>query len=186
LRVWGFLCTALGAAMLGVGAILSWANVTIGIRGTTRSAATTAPGIDLPEGKVALAAALVALVAVVAMRLVESAVARRAWGVAIAAAGLIGGAAVLEALMRSQERIGGLIVGQKIAQLSGGRSLPPVVQQHLTDLANAATHIDLQPAIYIALFGAVLVLIGGILGLLWTPEPAPHATPPPDAAASGS
>jgi hypothetical protein len=68
LRAAGFLLTAVGGFLIGLGAVGVW--LTVGIPG--ESAHTSIRGTDLPDGRVALVCAVLVLVSVVASRLVRS------------------------------------------------------------------------------------------------------------------
>jgi hypothetical protein len=97
LRAAGFLLTAVGGFLIGLGAVGVW--LTVGIPG--ESAHTSIRGTDLPDGRVALVCAVLVLVSVVASRLVRSRRARvtlaglalvaalvaAGWGIAFLAAG---------------------------------------------------------------------------------------------------
>jgi hypothetical protein len=97
LRAAGFLLTAVGGFLIGLGAVGVW--LTVGIPG--ESAHTSIRGTDLPDGRVALICGVLVLVSVVTSRLVRSRRARvtlaslalvaalvaAGWGIAFLAAG---------------------------------------------------------------------------------------------------
>jgi hypothetical protein len=68
LRAAGFLLTAVGGFLIGLGAVGVW--LTVGIPG--ESAHTSIRGTDLPDGRVAFVSAVLVLVSVVTSRLVRS------------------------------------------------------------------------------------------------------------------
>src|SRR3989337_1721714 len=77
LRLAGFLTLAAGGAMLGIGAIRTWGSVGLSAEvAPTGAVAGAIPGIDVGEGKLALAAAAVVLIGILALRLTRSAATR--------------------------------------------------------------------------------------------------------------
>ncbi|HXF36562.1 MAG TPA: hypothetical protein VNO17_05200, partial [Actinomycetota bacterium] len=99
LRLASFLLTAGGGLAAGLGALLPWAVLAYPGFGPSE-----VPGVDLWEGRVALACALAVLVAIPASRLVGR---RPAWGALILAAGLLAGAMATAALAGGADRLAG-------------------------------------------------------------------------------
>src|SRR5687768_206505 len=83
LRAIGFLVTVGGALAAGIGAMLTW--VSVSLPGTIP---VMYIGVDLVEGTIALALAVVALVAVLASRIAATGSARRGAAVVVMVAGI--------------------------------------------------------------------------------------------------
>jgi hypothetical protein len=89
IRLWGFLFLVAGAIVTGLGAVLDWAI--LGFPGDEQGTLDVAvKGVDVWEGKVVLASAALALVGMLAMRLVERTGTRRAIAFGIATLGVPG------------------------------------------------------------------------------------------------
>ncbi len=166
LRVAGFLTTALGALLAGIGGVLTW--VTVGIEGQGQLD-TRSPGIDLVDGVVVLAAAGAMLIAVLASRLAGTRTARRVAAVVCLVAGLVvmatAGAFLLTANTRfdpvsSDELIGAIAMDTGVPIAEVREQLDAI----LTDLGGF-TEIGLGPSV--ALLGGLLGAVGGVLILAW-------------------
>jgi hypothetical protein len=167
LRVAGFLVTALGALLIGIGATLTW--VTVGVEAAA-SVDSVTKGLDIWDGRVVLACAIVMLIAVLATRLAESSMVRRGAAIAVIVFGLIAigvaGAFVLTATSRfdpvDDERLAAVIAdaaGIPVDQVSA--TLGEVV-----DELGAFTDVGLGP--FLAIVGGLAGAVGGVLVLRWT------------------
>ena len=136
LRLVGFLLAVIGALLVGVGSVMTWA--TVGIR--PENIHTDIPGVDLPDGKVALACAVVMLVGTLATRIVRSGRAAAVWAALVIGAGAIALA------------VGGAFLILGLDRGAVNASLPP---EEFWDVVGAFHELGI---------GAVLVLVGGILG----------------------
>ena len=81
LRLWGFLLTVVGGALMAFGSIGDWAAVSLG--GSTENAVPT-KGIDLWQGKVTVLLGVLIIVGILALRFVRperrnAARRRRSW-----------------------------------------------------------------------------------------------------------
>ena len=164
LRLAGFLLAVIGALLVGLGSLTTWATVGV----VAENVHTEIPGVDLPDGVAVLVCAVVLLVGTLATRMVRSSRAAAAWSAFVIAAGAIalaiGGAFLVTGLDRSD------VVA----------SLPP---EETWEVAGVLRELGT---------GAVLVLIGGILGvcggiasLAWAMrgrEASPADDPAPEAA----
>src|SRR2546428_6022022 len=89
LRVWGFLLAVGGGAAVAVGALLPW--VSVGLRSDRNGVLTsTSRGVDFRSGKLCLALGVAAILALVVLRVVRSANARRLIAIGVVMAGLGG------------------------------------------------------------------------------------------------
>ncbi|MEX0753810.1 MAG: hypothetical protein WD206_00740 [Actinomycetota bacterium] len=168
LRLWGFLVTILGGTLLGVGAILSWASVEIGSVGGAFPAEPV-PGIDVLAGKIALGAAILALLGIPAMRQALTHRGRRAWAIAIIILGLVGGGLALWSGLAPDTRLDDGVnqaledAAQPIADQTG---LP--VDQVVERLQEVAvTTVTVEPGLWLTVAGGALAVAGGVLGLVW-------------------
>jgi hypothetical protein len=136
LRLVGFLLAVVGALLVGVGSMMTWA--TVGIR--PENIHTDIPGVDLIDGKVALACAVVMLVGTLATRIVRSGRAAAVWAALVIGAGAIALA------------VGGAFLVLGLDRAAVNASLPP---EEFWDVVGAFHELGI---------GAVLVVLGGILG----------------------
>jgi hypothetical protein len=184
LRLLGFLCLVAGALLAGLGAALTWA--TVGFPNDAAHVADVAvKGVDVWEGIVVLAIAAAALVALIVMRVLASAVVRAVLSVGLAVGGLVvAGIAIID-LTTARDRFGGGgeldRIATKMAVLLG----QPVdaVRSLLQKNFGAALRVEIGPGPWMALAGGVLLVIAGALSLAWTRERArATAATEPDAA----
>jgi hypothetical protein len=168
IRLWGFLCLAAGGLLLGLGATRTWA--TIGFPGDAKGVVDVqVAGTDVWEGVVVLAAGVVTLVGMIAMRLLVSPRARRAVAVTIVTLGIVACALVTFDLVRLEDRFGGSAGLDQIAASIAGQLDLPVddVLAQLQEQFGNQLRVDAGPGIWIALAGGVLTVAGGILSMSW-------------------
>jgi hypothetical protein len=146
LRAAGFLCAALGALLAGVATMLTWITEATNQPVVVQ---TTYKGVDLLDGKVALALAVVVLVAILASRVGAGPGARRGAAiiVVICSFSLIGlsGAAVVTASSRFVQpvKVGAgpwLALAGGVLALAGG-----IMTLAWASAANPASDAELQP-----------------------------------------
>jgi hypothetical protein len=155
LRAIGFLVTVAGALAAGIGAMLTWVSVSL---------PSTIPvvyiGVDLVEGTIALALAVVALVAVLASRIAATGSARRGAAVLVVIAGIaivaIAGGEALTAPQRFRD--------DAIADVTG------TFGDELIDTAafEAALDVRLGTGLWLTLVGGLATVGGGLVTLAWT------------------
>ena len=147
LRVAGFLSTAIGGAMMGIGSLMLWVTIhdPHDVKGVLDL---VYKGIDTRNGKMALAAAAVLLVGVMILRVVRSGSARKVVAIAMIAAA-VGGLAYTVAFL--------VDAGQRY-------------------LGNPGYTAKLGIGVLITLAGAVVGLLGAILDLAWAVSPQPAST----------
>lgn len=178
LRLAGFVATALGGLIVGLGATRDWA--TVGFPGDARGALDVAvKGIDVWEGKVALFAGLGILVVVVAMRLVASASARRAAAGLIVVLGLVAGALAAWDAAGPEARLGGAESFDRAARIISQRvGLPfATILRQLQTQFGRQLRLDLGVGVWLTILGAAVAVAGGVLGLVWAGRTAPAVEP---------
>ena len=159
LRLIQFAFTALGGLLMGMGALLTWATVSLGpkIEGVETK------GIDTTEGKIVLGLAVLVLLSIPVLRMASSSGARRALVAFVLLASLAAGALTAWDIAAKDDRLGLPALDEKQREVAETSGLPlPGIKQ-----LQALTFVDLKPGIYVALGGAVLGVIGGALGLAW-------------------
>jgi hypothetical protein len=172
LRAIGFLVTVGGALAAGVGAMLTW--VSVSLPGTIP---VVYLGVDLIEGTIALALAVVVLLAVLASRIARTGSARRGAAVVVIVAGIalvaIAGGDALTAPGRLRD--------DAVADVTGAFG------DELVDTAafEAALEVQLGAGLWLTLVGGLATTVGGLVTLAWTSRrgPEPHdgpAEPRPD------
>lgn len=163
LRLWGFLLTVLGGALLAFGAISDWAVVTLG--GSSQSAVPT-KGIDLWQGSVALALGVLIIAGVLALRFVRPR-RRTAVAVVLIALGIVALALALWCVVAIDRLVPGeqTLVDTVAAQLA----IPQAEARELVQRATAAAGIDVevQAGLWITLAGALVATAGGLVDLAW-------------------
>jgi hypothetical protein len=171
LRVAGFLVTALGGLLLGLGALGEWAVV--GFPGDAAgNLDASVHGSDLWEGKLALAAGVLALIGVLLMRRVKSRPQRRL-GIGIMLLGLVGALVAAETWIRSGSRFAGTdAITKNIENVARalaakvGRPFPEVLAQVQAEIERQL-RIDVKLGLPLTIIGGVLCLAGGALGVAW-------------------
>jgi hypothetical protein len=167
LRFLGFLFTAVGGLLIAWGAISDWGTVVF--LGSFPDSAT--PGVDLPEGKVALALGVLMLVAIVVMRIVSTTGARRAVALVICVAAGLALAIGVTDVVRADTRFGGYSVDQ-IAQAHADVDHIPLDQARRDVQSELALNgsVDLGIGLWLVIAGGAIGLVGGLLDLAWVGE----------------
>src|SRR5438045_3314711 len=119
LRLAGFIATALGAVLIAVGSLQTW--VTISLAGGSLSSPT--PGTDLVDGKVTLAAGLVLLVGILALR-VAAGGARRLIAILLVVAALLALAIGVNDAVRLKSRFQPIAVDRIAIAVARDHGLP--------------------------------------------------------------
>jgi hypothetical protein len=157
LRAGGFLLIAVGAVLMGVGAIATW--ITVGI--PNESDHSSFRGTELPDGRVVLACALMVLIAIVTSRLVRSRRVRYGLALVTGVAGLLSAVLAFSFIRSGRDR----------AQVLDALGIP----RELWD--RFGVFRDLGVGVYFALVGGILCLAGAILTLRWV-QRLPRDTSP--------
>jgi len=172
LRLWGFLATAAGTLVAGIGATLDWA--VIGFPGDERGTLDVAvKGTDVWEGKVALAAAVLALVLTLVLRLPSSADARRALALAVVTLGALSMALAISVAVRPTPRFAGTQGLDQIAtDVSDQLGIPVAeVEAQLHERYGDQLSVDRGTGLWVTIAGGLFVVVGGSLSLAWARGP---------------
>jgi hypothetical protein len=180
LRLVGFLVVAAGSVAAGVGATRAWALV--GFPGDVLGTADVPThGTDVWEGLVVLLGAAVALFALLAMRVAGSDRARRVLAIAIVGIGIVCVALPVSDALRAEDRFGGKEgLDRMISALAEQSDLPEEAVRELTEQFESQLRVDVEPGLWLAAAGGLLLVAGGALGLAWTRRrrPVPAAMEP--------
>jgi hypothetical protein len=166
LRLAGFLVTATGALLAGVGATLTW--VTVGIE-VAEQISTVTKGTDVWDGVVVLICALVMLVAVLATRMATSSRLRRAAATLVIGAGFIAFSVAGAFAMTASSRFEPVADDTLIAAIARAAEVPEdqirATIDDVIDEVGAFTRVG--PGPYLAIAGGLAGVIGGVLVLSW-------------------
>ncbi|MDP9295530.1 MAG: hypothetical protein M3O88_02390 [Actinomycetota bacterium] len=164
LRFASFVTTSVGGALVGLGSLLTWAEVGVNIPGANGSGlSSNVHGVDTAEGKIALVLGFVLLVGGVAMRALTAKGLARVVGWLVVISSLIAaGIGVLD-IVRADHAfdLGAEATAHRIADTTG---LP--FQDILARMDRFQT-VDVKLGLYVVIVGGVIGLIGGLLGLAW-------------------
>jgi hypothetical protein len=167
LRLGGFALTVLGAALLGFACTRPW--VTVGLEGDEGGVLSQRfPGLDLWQGKVALACAVVLLVGVLLIRSRRSPRSGRTVAVVMIVAGVVAiGVTAFVAVggpsMLKDEAVDGMV---DAAAAAAGISHAAAAAQ-VDALVDVGVDSSAQTGVFVAIAGAVIATIGAVLGLAW-------------------
>ena len=165
LRLWGFLLTVLGGALMAFGSIGNWAAVALG--GSTENAVPT-KGIDLWQGKVTVVIGALIVVGILALRFVRPE--RR---------NLLAGGIVVLAVLGAGISIWCLVALESIVRDTGIDALVEYVstqlglttaearQEVLAALGATGVDIQAQVSLWVTLIGSLLAVAGGVVDLAW-------------------
>jgi hypothetical protein len=185
LRLWGFLLTVLGGALIAFGSIGNWAAISLG--GSSEGAIPT-KGIDVWHGKATLILGVLIVIAILALRFVRPE-RRKAIAIAIVVAGLAALALGLWVLLalKSVMRDPGV---DELAKTYGR-------QQVLQTMSREGIAVKAQTGLWMTVAGGVLATAGGFVDLAWVrqkkiagnaidPDTLPAETDAADADETGS
>ncbi|MGZ5298430.1 MAG: hypothetical protein ACXWEJ_03600 [Actinomycetota bacterium] len=155
LRLWGFLLTVLGGALVAFGSIGNWAAISLG---NSIENAIPTKGIDVWQGTATLILGVLIVIGILALRFVRPE-RRNAMAIAIVVAGLAAlalGLWVLVAL-KSVVRDTGV---DELAKLYGR-------QQVLKTMSTQGIAVKAQVGLWMTVAGGVLATAGGSVDLAW-------------------
>jgi hypothetical protein len=165
LRLWGFLLTVIGGALVAFGSIGTWAAVTLG--GTTEGAVPT-KGIDVWQGKLTLVLGALLVVGILALRFVAPH-RRRAVAVAI----VLVAAAALAVAVWCAVALSSVVHDTGVDQLITlvatqlHLSTAEATRQVTAALGRVGIDVKAQSGLWVTVAGAVIALAGGIVDLAW-------------------
>lgn len=160
LRSAGFVCAAVGALLAGVGGLLPW--VTTALSGVPSELSPTYVGIDLPDGIVVMALAVVMLVATLMTRAGTGNVARRGMATVVIVSSFlvvgVAGASIVTADGRFKSTAVDDVVDDFTPQEATGEQ-----RARIEDLLE----LRIGPGPWLALLGGAIGAVGGVLTLAW-------------------
>ena len=162
MRLAGFGLTAFGGLLAGVGALMPW--IISSLTGFPDGLSPTYYGIDLPDGLVVLAAAVVVLVGLAITRLTSSRRARRLAAGTIIGASFVAFAVAGLAALTAAGRFEPVAVDDVLADLDPSGDATAVQRAQVEELVE--TRLATGP--FVVLAGSVLGLAGGLLVISWT------------------
>lgn len=165
LRLWGFLLTVIGGALVAFGSIGDWAAVSLG--GDVDNAVPT-KGIDLWQGMVTVALGALIVIAILALRFVRPG-RRAALAVAIVGLGAVALAVSVWCLLALDSVVADTgvdaLVEAVVAQL--GMAEPRARELVAQALGSAGIEVRAQPGLWLVATGAGLATIGGMVDVAW-------------------
>jgi Tryptophan-associated transmembrane protein (Trp_oprn_chp) len=159
MRLAGFGLTALGGLLIGVGALMPW--IRSGLEDAPDELSLTYYGIDVLDGRIALAAAVVVLAGLAVARFAASPKPRRDAALAVIAGGVVALAVAGAAVLTAAERFESSAVEDIMATLPSGTA------QELRDEVEELVEATLAPGPFAVLGGGILAVVGGGLLLAW-------------------
>jgi hypothetical protein len=155
LRLWGFILTVLGGALMAFGSIGDWAAVSLG--GSTENAVPT-KGIDIWQGVATLILGALIVVGILALRFVRPE-RRNAMAIAIVVAGLAALAIGLWALFALKSVVHDIGVDE-LAKIYGRDEV-------LRAMSQEGIAAEAQTGLWMTIAGSVLAVAGGVVDLAW-------------------
>jgi hypothetical protein len=155
LRLWGFLLTAIGGALVAFGSIGNWASVTLG---SSTEGAVPTKGIDIWQGTATIILGALLVIGILALRFVRPG-RRNAMAIAIVVAGLAALALGLWALLALKS----------VVQDTGVDALAKIYgrQEVLATMSKVGIAAKGQIGLYMTVAGGVLGTAGGFVDLAW-------------------
>lgn len=167
LRLAGFAAAALGGLLIGLGSLAMWAEVGLGDdpEGVLSS---RFRGIDVWEGRVVLATALVVILAVMGTRFLAAPGTRRALAMLVIVASLVGGAIAGVDAVRAEDRFAGRGLDELARDIASRTGEPEGdVRDDLEAQRQKLENTSVGAGLYLVLAGSLLGLVGGGLNLAW-------------------
>jgi hypothetical protein len=166
LRVLGFLLGVGGGFLMGLGALSTWA--TVGFRAPNLAGLdSTIKGVDVWEGLVALACAVLVIVLVMATRFMREG-ASMFTAIALLAALAVAVPAGL-AVARFEERFADPGADEAAERLADQTGLPPeVLRERFEEIRGELVEVRLGVGIPLVIIGAAAAVIGSLLTRSWT------------------
>ncbi len=170
LRLAGFLTTVAGGLLAGVGATLTW--VTVGIE-VAEGIDSVTKGIDLWDGQVVLACALVMLIAVLVTRMASSDGLRRSFAAVVIGAGFVTLAVATAFVLSATTRFDPVEDDALVSAIAEASGVPEdQVRASIDDtLEELGAFTTVGPGPYLAIAGGLAGVVGGVLVLAWVSRP---------------
>jgi len=155
LRLWGFLLTVVGGALIAFGSIGNWAAISLG--SSTENAVPT-KGIDVWQGMATLILGILLVIGILALRFVRPE-RRSAIAVAIIVAGLLALSLGLWAVLALESVVHDTGVDE-LAKVYGR-------QEVLRTMSEQGVAVKAQIGLWMTVAGGVLATAGGFVDLAW-------------------
>ena len=154
-----------GGVLAAIASFLTWASVSASGQGVS------AKGTDGSDGYFTLVAGLVLVAYGIASLTVSALGGKRALALIAIIAGLVAGGVALYDAVTAKERV----LDEAASQLAGSFGVSEAQARQLLDKAvdSGQINISLSFGIFVVIGGGVLGLIGGVMGLRTSGEPAP-------------
>jgi hypothetical protein len=168
LRLAGFVLTVGGGALVILGSLLNW--VSVGLKGDAASGFTVStPGIDLRAGLVALGLGALAILGIVALRLVHSTTFRRLVAIGVILVGLGATAIGVYEMTGNRDRYLFSGVREFAEHFNQEQGLPQNDQlaAQIREQLKKDGVVDIQIGIYVVIAGGVVTIVGGALDYAW-------------------
>ncbi len=165
LRLWGFLLTVLGGALMAFGSIGNWAAVSLG--GSTENAVPT-KGIDLWQGKVTVVIGALIVVAILALRFVRPE-RRNLLAAGIVVLAVIGAGISIWCLVALESIVRDTGIDALVEYVSTqlGLTTSEARQEVLAALGATGVDIQAQASLWMTFIGSLLAVAGGVVDLAW-------------------
>lgn len=165
LRLWGFLLTALGGALVAFGSIGSWAAISLG--NSVKDAVPT-KGIDVWQGAASLILGVVIVLGILALRFVRPE-RRNAMAVGIVVAGLAALALAAWCLLGRDSVFRDMGIDGLVSAVVKQLGLSPAEARKEVLAASGAAGIDVRTkvSLFVTLGGSLLATAGGLVDLAW-------------------
>ena len=165
LRLWGFLLTVVGGALMAFGSIGDWAAISLG--GSTENAVPT-KGIDLWQGKVTVLIGALIIVGILALRFVRPE-RRNLLAGGIVVLGAIGFGIALWCVIALDSVVHDTGVDALIELVATqlGLSSAEARSQVLAALGTNGVEVQAQFSLWLTLIGSVVAVAGGFVDLAW-------------------
>jgi hypothetical protein len=155
LRLWGFLLTTIGGALIAFGSIGDWAAISLG---SSTEGAVPTKGIDIWQGMATLILGALIVVGILALRFVRPE-RRNAMAIAIVVAGLAALALGLWTLLALKSVVQDIGVDE-LAKIYGR-------QEVLRAMSKEGIAVKAQTGLWMTVTGGVLATAGGFVDLAW-------------------
>jgi hypothetical protein len=166
-RLTGFLLTVAGALLIGVGSLLTW--VTVGLTGQSQLDSVTV-GVDIVEGRVVLACAVILLICVLPTRMAVDWRMRTTLAVTIVVAGVAAAAVAVVFLVTVHGRFDPVSNEDLVQKLATALQEPvDTVRESLRATLEALggfTRVGIGPPLVVA--GGLRGCAGGVVTIRWT------------------
>jgi hypothetical protein len=154
-----------GGALAAVGSFLAWASV------SAAGQQVTAKGTDGSDGYITLVAGIILIIYGVARLTGNAMGTKKAMAVIAIVAGLVGGGVAVYDAATAKERV----LDEAASQVASSAGVSETQARTLLDQAVASGQVDISLSfgIFVVIAGAVLGLVGGVMGLGSSGETAP-------------